>query len=180
MGSEAPKEDGDREPTPPGARSRGPRRCAGRAMDASPHRGCATSPGVRDARPGARRGTQGSNGAVNGRQPLPAPWPASPSNGPRGAAGSAGRQYSPVTAASTTIGPRHAFRTEPTTSNNPPAERSRGLLRGQLPYRGQAEPQRATRTVDPAFDRNLAAGGIANGRCGFGLVGSRGVLRIGT
>jgi hypothetical protein len=78
-------------------------------------------------------------------------------------------------AGSTTLGLRHAFRAEPATSNNPPVERSRGLVRGEVPYRGQAEPQRATRTVDPAFDRDLAAGRIANGGCGFGLIGSRGV-----
>src|SRR4029077_3264706 len=78
-------------------------------------------------------------------------------------------------AGSITLGLRHAFWAEPATSNNPPVERSRGLLRGEIPYRGQAEPQRATRTVDPAFDRDLAAGRIANGWCGFGLIGSRGV-----
>jgi hypothetical protein len=40
-------------------------------------------------------------------------------------------------AGSTTLGLRHAFRAEPATSNNPPVERSRGLLRGEVPYRGQ-------------------------------------------
>jgi len=87
----------------------------------------------------------------------------------------ASRSKNQYHAGSITLGLRHAFRAEPATSNNPPIERSRGLLRGEIPYRGQAEPQRATRTVDPAFDRDLAAGRIANGWCGFGLIGSRGV-----
>ena len=87
----------------------------------------------------------------------------------------ASRSKNQYHAGSITLGLRHAFWAEPATSNNPPVERSRDLVRGEVPYRGQAEPQRATRTVDPAFDRDLAAGRIANGWCGFGLIGSRGV-----
>ena|SRR5437660_8237123 len=80
-----------------------------------------------------------------------------------------------ITAISIMLGPRQAFQAKPATSNNPQPSALAVFSAVNFPI--AAKRTAAPRTIDPAFYRDLAAGRIANGKSGFGLIGSRGMLR---